>query len=106
MFGEGDALTQVRTRLVWKPAVFLRNLTVLLCLLTLLALAATAWPVRAENRGGETHTVQPGDTLWDIALRIGSPTQDIRRLVFEITQLNGLTDAQLKPGQVLRLPTR
>ena len=47
--------------------------------------------------------VQHGDTLWDIARSVAGD-QDVRAVVDEIQQVNGLDGATLVPGQVLRLP--
>ena len=48
-------------------------------------------------------TVQPGDTLWAIALEL-APERDPREVVWEIKQINNLTDGLL-PGEQLRIPT-
>jgi LysM repeat protein len=45
-----------------------------------------------------TVTVQPGDTLWALAKRYTTTTQDI-------LQVNGLTGSDLIPGAVLKLPS-
>jgi nucleoid-associated protein YgaU len=47
--------------------------------------------------------VQPGDTLWSIAGSL-EDDGDVRAVVDEIQELNGLHDAVLVPGQTLRLP--
>jgi nucleoid-associated protein YgaU len=47
--------------------------------------------------------VHEGDTLWSIAGAVAGD-QDIRAVVDAIRELNGLDDATLQPGQVLRLP--
>jgi hypothetical protein len=47
--------------------------------------------------------VAPGDTLWGIAAA-AAPGADPRQMVQRITDLNGLTDAPLVPGQQLVLP--
>jgi len=47
--------------------------------------------------------VHEGDTLWGIARSVAGD-QDVRAVVDEIQQVNGLDDAALVPGQVLRLP--
>lgn len=48
-------------------------------------------------------TVQPGDTLWEIA-RQYSAGEDIRKVIWEIQRANGLTGAVLQPGMVLVIP--
>jgi nucleoid-associated protein YgaU len=65
-----------------------------------------AWSVLArgsEGAGaGRPYRVEPGDTLWSIAVRHygGDPREAIWRLERE----NGLTGSTLVPGQVVRVP--
>jgi LysM repeat protein len=65
-----------------------------------------AWSVLArgsEGAGaGRLYRVEPGDTLWSIAVRHygGDPRAGVWRLQRE----NGLTGSTLVPGQVVRLP--
>ena len=47
--------------------------------------------------------VREGDTLWSIAGSVDGDG-DVRAVVDAIRELNGLDDATLQPGQVLRLP--
>jgi len=56
-----------------------------------------------ELAGASTVVVQPGDTLWSIALA-ASPAEDPRGVVDAIVDLNHLDDVGLLPGQVLELP--
>jgi LysM repeat protein len=49
--------------------------------------------------------VAAGDTLWALAADLTEPGADVRRVVAEIEQLNGLDGATIYPGQVLTLPT-
>jgi LysM domain len=44
--------------------------------------------VRAEPVAGESYVVQPGDTLWSIAVEI-APDRDPRAVVDELRQANG-----------------
>ena len=56
-----------------------------------------------ELAGVSTVVVQPGDTLWSIALQ-AAPDEDPRGVVDEIVDLNGLGGVGVVPGQVLELP--
>ena len=50
--------------------------------------------------------VIPGDTLWSIAKAIpGSENVDLRKVIYEIKQLNGITTSGITPGQVLTVPS-
>lgn len=54
----------------------------------------------------ETVVVTSGDTLWSIAeARLGG-AGDVRDLVHEIRQINGLDTSELAPGDVLEVPRR
>jgi nucleoid-associated protein YgaU len=53
--------------------------------------------------GGSSVVVQPGDTLWSIASALHGDG-DVRAVIDEIQELNGLTGADVRPGQMLLLP--
>jgi LysM repeat protein len=53
--------------------------------------------------GVQSVVVQPGDTLWSIAISLDGDG-DVRAVVDEIQRLNGLNSAQLVPGQTILLP--
>jgi hypothetical protein len=53
--------------------------------------------------GVESVVVQPGDTLWSIATSLVGDG-DVRAVVDEIQELNGLNGGVLVPGQTLLLP--
>ena len=53
-----------------------------------------------------THTVAPGDTLWSVARTAALPGEDLRDVVDELIQLNGLAGASLQVGQMLLVPER
>ena len=59
---------------------------------------------RAYNTPDTTvsYTVQPGDTLWEIA-EMYAPTYHTGNVVYKIERLNGI-DADIYPGQVLDVP--
>ncbi len=51
-----------------------------------------------------TITVQPGDTLWEIALEYKSPGEDTRDFMYEIAATNGVKDCNILSGQTLYIP--
>ncbi|WP_329521697.1 LysM peptidoglycan-binding domain-containing protein [Spirillospora sp. NBC_01491] len=61
--------------------------------------------VVAASEGVRTVVVEPGDTLWEIAVGVDSGA-DPRVIVQRVMDLNGLSDAFVQPGQELRLPER
>lgn len=50
----------------------------------------------------KTHTVKPGETLWDIAKQSVGEEQDARKVYYQIMEDNGISeDATIQPGQQL-----
>lgn len=54
--------------------------------------------------GESSVVVEQGDTLWSIAATVAGGGDDVRAVVAEIRELNGLPNASLVPGQTLVLP--
>jgi hypothetical protein len=54
--------------------------------------------------GESSVVVQQGDTLWSIAATVADSGDDVRAVIADIRELNGLSDASLVPGQSLVLP--
>ncbi|MDN5323854.1 MAG: hypothetical protein PWQ67_2308 [Clostridia bacterium] len=48
-------------------------------------------------------TVKPGDSLWLIADRYDDNKTDLRKLIYQIKQINNINDT-IYPGQVLEIP--
>jgi LysM repeat protein len=65
---------------------------------TLLLVLTLAAPASAEV----AHTVQPGETLWSIA--VSTYPGDPREGVWKLEQRNGLAGPTIVPGQRLLLP--
>jgi len=87
-----------------------RGRAVVLSLLVLVASVASAvlftTASRAESQAATpapTVTVETGDTLWDIAVRV-MPGQDGQSAVAELRRINRLDGYGLSPGQILILP--
>ena len=51
-----------------------------------------------------SYTVQPGDTLWQIAAGVADPGEDVRDVIVKLQDLNALPRAELAAGQHLVLP--
>jgi nucleoid-associated protein YgaU len=95
------------------PAVRLtaRARRLLAVLVTAVAIVLGIWVGSVVDGGNDglvlvsdsSVVVHEDDTLWSIAGAVAGD-QDIRAVVDAIRELNGLDDATLQPGQVLRLP--
>ncbi len=87
------------------------NIYLIVCVAFGLALSltlslATASEASSSDLQGEPIevVVASGDTVWSIASQYGVEGVDTRRVVYEIEQMNGLTDYSIQPGQVLIVP--
>ena len=61
---------------------------------------------RSAYEGKVTRVVvEEGDTLWNIARKYASPSEDIMEKVAVIRQLNQLSGAAVYPGQILLVPS-
>jgi LysM repeat protein len=86
---------------VARVAVLLTTVALVVVLLLANAVSARAPEAPAAF---ETHRVESGDTLWDIAAHHTAPGDDVRNTVFDIKRANDLADSVIVPGQVLRIP--
>ncbi|WP_402467928.1 LysM peptidoglycan-binding domain-containing protein [Isoptericola aurantiacus] len=87
-----------------------RGRLVVAVLTVLVALTLGGWGVGAvAGDGGEPlevrlHTVVPGETLWRHASQVAGPGQDVREVVAQIKEINGMRSSDLRVGQVIVLP--
>lgn len=65
---------------------------------------AIAQAVSGVERVYTDVVVKPGDTLWGIAERASDGQRDLRALVDQIREINGLGSVVLRPGQTLKVP--
>lgn len=81
--------------------------------LALLAVIGLAMILRApgavadapsQGQQVRSYVVQPGDTLWALASEIAAPGDDVRDVVAELADLNGLGQVALTAGQEIILP--
>lgn len=52
----------------------------------------------------DTYTVGAGETLWSIAGAFAAPGEDVREVVDELTQLNGMAGSGLTAGDQILVP--
>lgn len=75
-------------------------------ILILVTVAVVVWAMfaRTSDASGpeRTYRVQPGDTLWSIA--VARYAGDPRKGVYELQRRNGLDGVVIRPGQRLVLP--
>jgi hypothetical protein len=86
-----------------------RRFAVLLLLVAALAfLAGFAFaekPVRAAEPPTYAEVeIRAGDTLWRIAAAYIGEGQDIRRLIYDICQINDISAGELRAGDMIRVP--
>jgi LysM repeat protein len=83
------------------------RILIFLCILTFLILIISAFEQKntKATQFSSTYIVKPGDTIWSIAGDIKQPGQDIRKLVFDIEQINHITPV-IKAGQEIKIPVR
>jgi hypothetical protein len=58
----------------------------------------------AEAVEVQLHTVAPGETLWQFARNLAAPGQDLREVVRDLRELNGMETSALRAGQVVAIP--
>ena len=64
----------------------------------------TAWSPPQPPEGAQTHVIQRGDTLWDLAAK-ANPNGDIRTTVDDIMRLNSIESAGgLQAGDTIAVP--
>lgn len=67
-------------------------------------LSGSSKAVAAESTRYEQVLIQENDTLWNIASMYNPDANDIRELVHEIYDINGMTASDLHPGDVILVP--
>ncbi len=60
--------------------------------------------VKGEDVATVSVYVTPGDTLWQIAKENNPENKDIRRLVYEIKELNNLKTSNIIVGEEILIP--
>lgn len=80
---------------------FIRNIAILVFLL----IALFNISIAKTNSEAEIidYTISKGETLWNIAKEYTPDNKDIRQTIYEIKQLNNMTDSTIYPGQTIKI---
>ena len=78
-------------------------------LIIIMSISAMFHNVYADGKGNVVNTyyavtVESGDTLWSIALKYSDGKTDIRKFIYEISNINGLESSDISVGQQLLIP--
>ena len=49
--------------------------------------------------------VQSGDTLWSLAKEYGPNNKDVRKVIFDIEQINDINASELQAGMEISIPS-
>ncbi len=99
----------MKKRVIFNRRKFISRITgltllVMLAVVSYLSMSGSLTADALNEPQTYAYQVESGDTLWAIAKRIQAPKQDIREVIFEISQLNALSSSTIHPGQILMLP--
>ena len=103
MYAVGSGIKPWRAPRAGGGVVSVRRLLAAVAAVSLLGIG---FALGAHGDGPTRYTtvvVQPGDTLWSIAVE-HYPADDVRVRVDDIEQANGLAGPTIQVGQTLRLP--
>lgn len=80
---------------------FIRSIAILIFLL----IALFNISIAKTNSESEIidYTINKGETLWNIAKEYTPDNKDIRQTIYEIKQLNNMTDSTIYPGQTIKI---
>ncbi|MCP2263918.1 LysM peptidoglycan-binding domain-containing protein [Promicromonospora thailandica] len=87
-----------------------RGRVVLMLLAMLLVAPMATWGATAvASAPGQpievrVHSVQPGETLWGYAQEVARPGEDVRDAVARLQDLNEMSTASVRVGELLLLP--
>lgn len=82
-----------------------RTLLIILTIVAIWFLLVSFSNRTAEPVVYEEYTICPGDTIWDIATDYSNGA-DIRKVVYEIREANGIDDGVVKVGDIILVPVR
>ena len=104
MFGGVEDMKKYRIKSHFRFITFLVVMILLIAYLTATLLGMTvADSADQASCSYRTVTAVSGDTIWSIAESC-TDGQDIRRVVYDIQEINGLDDCVITTGEHLKIP--
>lgn len=104
----GDCVKK-RYRIVKKR----KFISLLVLVLTIITMFITSFFIRNNTVYSSTYQedyanvrIIKGDTLWNIAINHMPEGYDVRKMVFEIIELNKIEDASIYPGDSIKVPIK
>ncbi|MGC5616134.1 LysM peptidoglycan-binding domain-containing protein [Georgenia sp. Z1491] len=104
--GDSPAARPAPLRLTARGVMALRALVLGAALLVVVGLGAGVGALASPGveASDATVVVAPGESLWSVASGVAGPGEDVRDVVAQIAELNGLSGQSVSVGEVLRLP--
>jgi len=80
------------------------NLFIILAVVTFFVYTAGISSGSDNTNEHKMITIESGDTLWRLVKEIYGSETNIRKMIYEIREMNDLENAELQPGQELYIP--
>lgn len=84
-----------------------KNKRLLCCIMAVVIFTSFAVHIRQKQFKVSHYVIREiksGDTLWSVARDTYGDSVDIRRMIHQITDINGIEGGRIYPGQALSLP--
>jgi hypothetical protein len=91
---------------LWRRRAVAVALLVVLAFLATVAIGRVGAGAELEDRVAGHVVVEPGETLWDVAVATAPEGMDVRRHLAELEALNGVTAGDVTAWTVILLPAR
>lgn len=80
-------------------------LTIILLFISIHFKGNKAYSTKYNYKGNYVQLkIKQGDTIWSIAIENMPKNYDVRKMVYDIKQLNNIDDAQIQPGDLIKIP--
>lgn len=104
----GDLMLKNKYKIVNRRRfnIFIISVALIIALITVLFINNNKAYSSTYNNLYKEVVVNKGDTLWNIALRNIPDNYDIRKMVYEIREFNNMDNANIYPGDTIKIPIK